>query len=123
MSEPLQTAECSIDSFNIEVTRDFIEHIEDFPADDLSLTASTMKDTPVSLKGSLHTDMISFMPQVKADVTFLGARVYLMESKMGDFAIAHNEYVDTHNDAEEEMLALKEKLANLEDGFHRNQGS
>lgn len=39
---------------------------------------------------------------------------------MGDFAVAHNELVDAHNEAEDELLTIKSKLADLEDRSRRN---
>lgn len=34
---------------------------------------------------------------------------------MGELATAHNELVDSHNEANEELQAIKLKLADLED--------
>lgn len=43
-----------------------------------------------------------------------------VETKMGQFASAHNELVDVHNGTEEELQNLKCKLADFENQFHRN---
>lgn len=57
---------------------------------------------------------------IKREADDLGDRVQYVEDKMGDFAVAHNELVDSHNEAEDELLAIKSKLANLEDCSRRN---
>lgn len=46
----------------------------------------------------------------------IGERVGHVENKIGDFAIAHNELVDAHNNNEEELQKCKLKIADLEDG-------
>lgn len=43
---------------------------------------TTLKDMLISLKGSLRRDMVSFMTQVKAEVSELGDRVHHIENKM-----------------------------------------
>lgn len=43
-----------------------------------------------------------------------------VEDKMGDFAAAHNKLVDAYNGREEEMQAIKCKLADHEDRSRRN---
>lgn len=55
------------------------------------------------------------MAQINSDVSGVGGRVTHIEKKMGEFAGAHNELVDAHNDKEEEIDALKSQLADLED--------
>ncbi|XP_077327941.1 uncharacterized protein LOC143981418 [Lithobates pipiens] len=50
----------------------------------------------------------------------IGERVSHTEDKMGEFATAHNELVDAHNEAEDEIQAIKSKMADLEDRNRRN---
>lgn len=50
----------------------------------------------------------------------LGNRVDYIENRMGDYAWAHNELVDAHNDVTEEIFYTKSKMADLEDGSHWN---
>lgn len=39
---------------------------------------------------------------------------------MGEFTVAHNDLVDAHYDAEGDIQAMREKLADLEDRSHWN---
>lgn len=57
---------------------------------------------------------------MKSDITEVGDFVSHVENKMSEFASAHNELVDAHNDKDEEMEALKSKMADLEDMSRRN---
>lgn len=50
----------------------------------------------------------------------VGERVSHVENKMGEFSTAHNSLVDSHNQLEDELDALKAKLADLEDRNRRN---
>lgn len=58
--------------------------------------------------------------QIGREVDDNWERVHHVESKMGDFAVAHNELVDVHNGAEDELQAIKWKLAYLEYRSRRN---
>lgn len=40
------------------------------------------------------------MARINADVSSVGDRVDHIEQKMGEFAVAHNELVDAHNERE-----------------------
>lgn len=81
---------------------------------------TTLKDTLVSLHGSFHRDILSFISQIKSDVAAIGDRIRHVKNEIGEFATAHNELVDAHNDVEEKIKNLKLKLADLEDMFRRN---
>lgn len=50
----------------------------------------------------------------------VGGRVCHMESKMGEFATAHNELVDAYNEKDGKRTAIKAKLTDLEDRSRRN---
>lgn len=101
-------------------TREFIECIDDFPAVGQPLSDKTLKDMLVSLRGSLHRDMMTMVSQMRWEVDGIGERIHHMENKMGDFAVAHNKLVDAHSEAEDTLTAIKSKLANLEDRSRRN---
>ena len=101
-------------------TRVFVEQINEFPTSGMPLSDTVMKDMLVTLRGSLHRDMMLCISQIKSDVTSIGERVSHIEDKMGDFAVAHNELVDAHDDAEGELQAMREKIADLEDRSRRN---
>lgn len=101
-------------------TRVFIEQINEFPTSGMPLSDTIMKEMLVTLRGSLHRDMMQCISQIKSDVTSIGDRVSHVEDKMGDYAVAHNELVDAHDEAEGEMQAMREKIADLEDRSRRN---
>lgn len=56
--------------------------------------------------------------QIRKEVDDMG--VHHVENKMGDFAVAHNELGDAHNEAEDVLTAIKSKLADVEDRSRRN---
>lgn len=101
-------------------TKEFIEQMHDFPTLDQPLTDTLMKEMLVTLRGSLHRDLMECTTQLKAEVTAIGDRVSHTEDKMGEFATAHNELVDAYNAAEDEIQAIKSKMADLEDRSRRN---
>lgn len=53
---------------------------------------------PVSLHISLHSDMMSYMWQFKAELQDLDSRVEHIEQKMGEFASSFNTLVDEHKE-------------------------
>lgn len=101
-------------------TKDLIEQINEFPTIGQPLSDTVMRDMLVTLRGSLHKDMMLCISQVKSDVSAMGDRVRHIEDKMGEFAVAHNELVDAHNDMEGDTQAMKEKIVDLEDRSQRN---
>lgn len=100
-------------------TREFVQHISDLPITRQPFSDTVMRDMLVTLGGSLHRDMMDCVSHLKSKITAIGDRVSHVEDKMGEFASAHNELVDTHNETEEDMQAIKSKLADLEDRSHR----
>lgn len=58
--------------------------------------------------------------QLKSDITEIGERVSHVEDKMAEFTTSHNELVDAHNEKDDELEALKNKMADLEDRSRRN---
>lgn len=50
----------------------------------------------------------------------LGERTDSIESKMGEYAGAHNQLVDAHNTLEQEVTWLRNKVTDLEDRSRRN---
>lgn len=74
----------------------------------------------VSLRTSLHADMMECVTNFKAEVQELGGRVDHIEQKMGEFASSHNNLIDAHNDQEDEMENLKTKVADIEDHSRQN---
>lgn len=88
------------------------------PAVGQLLSDKTVKDMLVSLRVSLHRDIM--ISQIRREVDDMGDRIHHVANKMGDFAVAHNELVDTHNETEDVLKAIKAKIADLEDRTRRN---
>lgn len=98
-------------------TREFIEFIDNYPTTGQPISDMMLKDMMVLLRDLLHSDILSIFTQLKADIEAIGERVDHVESKMGQFAVAHNELLDAHRDT---MKANKFKMTDLEDGSGRN---
>lgn len=97
-----------------EDTRDLPDSIDPFPTNNQPVLDTTLKDMLVSFRSSLHADMLSCVHKfgVKLRET---SRVDHKETKMEEFAITINDLVDAHDPNEEEMDAIKVKLADIED--------
>lgn len=101
-------------------TTELFPQIHDFPTTGQPLSDTTMKEMLVSLRGSLHRDLMQCVSQMKSEVAAVGEHVNHVENKMAEFASAHNELVDAHNDKDEELESLKSKMVDLKDRSHRN---
>ena len=124
-SKPRLSPECSggrVDMLqdSLNDTRELAAPINSFPTADKPLSDTMLKDMLVSLRSSLHADMMECMRGFKADVQELGGRVDHVEQKMGEFASSFNSLVDAHNDQEDELAWLKTKVSDLEDRSRRN---
>lgn len=58
---------------------------------------------------------MSFMQQTNAVITAICDKEDHIEHKMGEFAKAHNELVDIHNDMDNDLQNIKLKMADLQD--------
>lgn len=81
---------------------------------------TTLKDMPVSLHTTIHTDIMTLAQQFKSEVAEVSQRVSHIKNKMGKFATTFNELVQSHNERDEEMHWIKSKLADLEDRARYN---
>lgn len=99
-----------------------MDPIEQYPTTGQPIIDTTLKDMLVYLRSALHRDMISFIAQVKSDVSEIGGRIRIghVETTIGEYTAAHNELVDVHNDADDEIHKLKLKIAAIEDRSRRN---
>lgn len=100
--------------------REFVEQINEFPTTGQPLSDTIMRDMLITLRGSLHRDMMTCIAELRKDVSSIGDRVNHIEDKIGEFIVAHNELVDAHTDTEGDMQAMKDKIADLEDRSRRN---
>lgn len=101
-------------------TRELADTINAFPTANRPLSDTTLKDMLISLRSSLHSDMMYCMRNFKAEVGELGGRIDHMEKKMEEYASSYYSLVDFHNDQSDEVAWLKDKVADLEDRSCRN---
>lgn len=80
-----------------------------------------MKDMLVSLRSSIHSDVQSIALKLNTEIQDLGNRVSHAENKMGEFASAYNDLVDSHNDRENDTVWLKAKVADLRGPLMKKQ--
>ena len=104
----------------LEDTRELIDPFTAFPTSGKAVSDTTLKDMLVSLRSSMHADMLQCMRNFKADVGELGDRVTHVEEKMGEFASSHNSLIDAHSEHDTEIAWLRAKVADLEDRSRRN---
>lgn len=102
-------------TLSMEDTRELHDSILAFPTNDQPVLDTTLKDMLVSLRSTIHTDILSLMQQFKSDIGEVSDRVHHIENKMGDFATTFNELVDGHNERKDDFEWIKSKLADLED--------
>lgn len=105
---------------SLDDTRELQDSITDFPTLNQPVMDTTLKDMLVSLRSSLHADIMSITQQFKSEVSAVANRVSHIEIKMGEFASTFNDMVDAYNDRDDELMSLKMKIAVLEDRSRRN---
>ena len=103
-----------------EDTRELPDSIISFPTQNQPVLDTTLKDMLISLRSTIHGDMMSCMGKFSTELSEVGDRVNHIETKMGEYATTINELVDAHDTAEEEQTWIKAKLADLEDRSRRN---
>uniref|UniRef100_A0A803JZM3 L1 transposable element RRM domain-containing protein n=1 Tax=Xenopus tropicalis TaxID=8364 RepID=A0A803JZM3_XENTR len=81
------------------------------PVDDL-------KNMIIDLKSTLQADIKQLANDIRKEIQ--GDRTAHMETKMAEYAAAHNDLADSHTQLESEMDKLKDKVADLEDRSRRN---
>lgn len=105
---------------SIEDTRELTESINNFPITNQPISDAKLKDMLVSLRNTLHADMLECMRSFKYNIGELGGRIDHVEENMGEFASSYNSLVDAHNDQAEKVTWLRAKVADLEDRSHRH---
>ncbi|XP_040270366.1 uncharacterized protein LOC120986071 [Bufo bufo] len=84
------------------------------------ITVDLMKEMLMALNGSIKADITQMCNALSTNIEELGDRVNHIENKMAEYAGAHNTLVDAHNSQEDDITAIKAKLADLEDRSRRN---
>lgn len=91
-----------------------------FPTSDRPVSDTVLKEMLLSLKLSLQADMTARINNCQREVQAIGGRVDHIEQKMGEYTSSFNTLVDAHNTQSEEIVWLKNKVADLEDRSRRN---
>lgn len=73
-----------------------------------------------SLRSFLQSDIMSCMQQFKQEIHSMGDRINTIESSISNQALSFNTMVDAHNQHSDDIMWLKDKVADLEDRSRRN---
>lgn len=96
-------------------TLELTDFTKAFPTNNQHILDTTLKSMLISMRSSLHADMMSCVQTFRADVRELGGRVDHLEQKICEFASSYNSLVDSHNERRDDDEWLKTKMANSED--------
>lgn len=81
---------------------------------------TVLKEMLVSLRSSLHLDMVSCVHKFSMDLKSISDRVTHVESKMGEYAVTINDLVDANYSRDDEIESIKAKMVDMEDRIRRN---
>lgn len=79
-----------------------------------------MKEMLLTVRGALQQDIVSFMCSTKKEVNEVCSRMEYVEHKIAEFTLAFNELVDAYFDIEDELKAMRLKMADTEDRSLKN---
>lgn len=75
-----------------------------------------LKDMLMSLRSSLHNDMICTVKKCQHEVQALGDRIYHVGKSMGEYSTSFNALVDAHSAYSDELMWMMNKIADLGPG-------
>ena len=101
-------------------TRELPDSIDLFPTNNKPVLDTVLKEMLVSLRSSLHSDMVSCVHKFSSDLRHVADRVSHVETKMGEYASTINALVDANETTEDDIESLKAKIAEMEDRSRRN---
>ncbi|XP_073453695.1 uncharacterized protein [Aquarana catesbeiana] len=101
-------------------TRELPNSIDQFPTTNQPVMDTILKEMLVSLRSSLHSDMLSCIHTVNRDLQEVSERVTYVEDKMGKFATTINALVDANESNEDDIDSIKAKMADMEDRARKN---
>lgn len=81
--------------FTLDDTRKLIDLISSFSTTNQPILDTTMKNMLISVRSSLHTDMMTCMQKFKTELGAMGERMVHVEQKMGEFASSHNSLINS----------------------------
>lgn len=98
----------------LHLTRELPDSILLFPASNQPVSETTLKYILVSLRGTLHADIVQLTKHFTGEIHAIGTMFDHIDNKMDEFAHTINDLVDTHDDNTCEQTWIKAKLADLE---------
>lgn len=94
--------------------------LEGFPTSGQPVSDTVLKEMLMSLRSSLHQDMLQTVQKCQAEVHSLGERVNQIEITLDSHASSFNAMVDAHANQSDDVSWIKDKLSDLEDRSRRN---
>lgn len=101
-------------------TSEVLDPIAAFPTTGQPISDTMLKEMMLSLQASLHADLVSSVKVCQVEVQNVGDRINQVEHTLGGYFSSFNTLVDSHNTHNEEILWLKDTIADLEDRSRRN---
>lgn len=97
---------------SLDVTMELPDSIASFPTSNQPIMDATMKDMLLSLRDTIHADILHITRQFKEEMHAVRSRVEHIENKMDEFVHTINDLVDAHDEHMDEHTWIKAKLAN-----------
>lgn len=88
--------------------------IATFPTSDRLVSDTVLKEMFLSLKASLHANMIAGINHCQGEVRAIGGRVDHIKKQMSEYTSSFNTMLDAHSNHSEEIAWLKNTVADLE---------
>lgn len=101
-------------------TRELPDSIDLFPTNNQPVIDTVRKEMLVSLRSSLHSDMITCVHKFSSELQSISDRVSHIENKMGEYATTINDLVDANASKEDDLEMIKVKMVDIEDRSRRN---
>lgn len=96
-------------------SRKLPDSIDLFPTKNQPVIDTVLKEMLVSLRSSLHSDMISCVHKFSTEVQSVSARMTHIETKMGEYANTTDDLVDANESKEDDLEVIKAKMADTGD--------
>lgn len=80
--------------------------LEQFPSSSHPLSVANMKEMLISLRDSMHIDMLKMLRPINAAVQDLQQRMSHVEKKMDNSFSAHNNLVDAYQEQQKREIGI-----------------
>lgn len=88
--------------------------------DEDALNVGAMRQLLSQFKSEVAADFRAMLQSCQKSVDELGERTDHLETKMGEVVGSHNDLINSHDALQAEVLALRDKVSDLEDRSRRN---